>query len=72
MLLAIESTEVAKENQNGGALEQSAGMEDFALDCHELEVKIDPHGIMMRPPTHRFVIRITEERRLCRHSRGSL
>jgi hypothetical protein len=63
MLLAIESTEVAEENQNGWAPKQSTGVEDFALDCHEGEVKIDRHRTMMRPPPHPYVIGITEERR---------
>jgi hypothetical protein len=42
MLLAIESTEVAEENQNGWGPKQATSVEDFALNCHEVEVKIDP------------------------------
>jgi hypothetical protein len=64
MLLAIESTEVAEENQNGWAPKQSTGVEGFALNCHEVEVKIDSHRTMMRPPPHPSVMSITEEQRL--------
>jgi hypothetical protein len=63
MLLAVESTEVAQENQNGWAAKQSTGVEDLALNCREVEVEIDQHRIMMRSPPHRCVIGITEERR---------
>lgn len=61
MLLAIESTEVPEENQNGRAPKQSLRVEDFAVRCSELEVQVDPHRIIMRPPPHPYVIAITEE-----------
>jgi hypothetical protein len=63
MLLAIESTEVAEEDQNGWAPKQSLRVEDFAVNRHEVEVKIDRHRTMMRPPPYPYVIGITEERR---------
>jgi hypothetical protein len=59
MLLAVESTEVAEENQNGWAPKQSAGGEDFGVNRHEVEVQIDQHRIMMRPPPRRYVTDIT-------------
>jgi hypothetical protein len=43
MLLAVESTEVAKQNQNGRPANQSICWENFALDGHEVEVKIESH-----------------------------
>jgi hypothetical protein len=63
MLLAIKSTEVAEEHQNGWAPKQSTGVEDFALNSDKVEVKIDSHRIIMRPPPYPHVIGITEERR---------
>ncbi len=42
------------------------GIEDFAVNCVELEVEINSHRIMMRPNTHPNVIDITEECRLRR------
>lgn len=66
MVLAIESTEVAEQNKDGRAPQQSTGGEDFAVNCVELEVEINSHRIMMRPNTHPNVIDITEECRLRR------
>jgi hypothetical protein len=63
MLLAIESTEVAEENQDGWTPKQTTGVEDFALNRHEVEVKIDRHRIIMRSSPPRYVTGITEERR---------
>jgi NADPH:quinone reductase-like Zn-dependent oxidoreductase len=54
MLLAIESTEVAEQNQNCCPPQQSARREDFAVNRHEVEVKIDAHRIMMRSSAHRL------------------
>jgi len=43
MLLAVESTEVAQQHQNGWAPKQPARWEVFAVERHEVEVEIDPH-----------------------------
>jgi len=48
MLLAKESTEIAKQDQNRRPSQQSACGEDGAVDSDEFELKIDPHRIMMR------------------------
>lgn len=58
MLLAKESTEVAEQNQNRWASQQSARGEEFALERDEVEVEIDPHRNMMRAPEHRYVFPI--------------
>ncbi len=50
MLEAIESTEVAEQNQNRRPPQQSACGVDVAVDRHEVEVEIDPHRLMMRSP----------------------
>ncbi len=68
MLQAIESTEVAKQNQNGRPAQQSLCGEAFAVDCDQVEVKIDPHRTMMRSSELRYVIRITAGQRLARHA----
>ena len=43
MLLAIESTEVAEQHQDGRTAKESAGGKDFAVGRHEVEVEVDPH-----------------------------
>ena len=43
MLLAIESTQVAEQNQNGRPPEQPARVEDLSVKSQELEVKVDLH-----------------------------
>ena len=58
MLLTVESTEVAQYYQEGRAAEQLLSMENSAIKRQEIEVKIDPHRIMMRPPWFRYVISI--------------
>jgi hypothetical protein len=52
MLLAKESTEVPKQHKNGRPPQQPVRGEDVAVDRDELEVKIDPHRIMMRSSEH--------------------
>jgi hypothetical protein len=69
MLLAEESTEVAEQNQDGGPAKQFASAEDLAIDCHQIEVDIDPHRTMMRARELQSVIRITEEARPRRWNR---
>jgi hypothetical protein len=43
MLLAIESTEVAEQHQDGRAPKQPARGEGFAVERHEVEAEVDPH-----------------------------
>ena len=64
MLLAIESTEVAEEHQNGRTAEKPARGEGFAVDGQEIEVEVDLHADMMLSSWLRYVIRITEDRSL--------
>ena len=59
MLLTVKSTEIAQHYQDGRAAEQLLSMEDSAINRQEIEVKIDPHRIMMRPLSYRYVISIT-------------
>jgi len=63
MLLAIESTEVAEEHQNGRTAEKPARGEGFAVDGQEIEVEVDPHADMMLAAWFRYVIRVTEDSR---------
>lgn len=44
MLLAIESTQVAEQNQNGRPPQQPACVENLAVKSQELEVKVDLHS----------------------------
>lgn len=69
MLLAKESTEVAEQNQNGRPAKQLVCVENLAIDCHQIEVEIDPHRTMMRAPDDQSVIRITEQPRHRRWNR---
>ena len=43
MLLAVESTEVAEQNQNGRPPQQLARAEDLSVKGQDLEVKVDVH-----------------------------
>ncbi len=43
MLLAVESTEVAEQTQNGGPPQQSARAEDLSVKGQDLEGKVDVH-----------------------------
>ena len=43
MLLAVESTEVAQQNQDGWTAQQSARVKGLAINRQEVEVKMDPH-----------------------------
>jgi hypothetical protein len=71
MLLAIQSTEVSQQHQDGRATKQSAGGKDFAAERHEVEVEIDPHlSNMMLLAAHRYVSRVTEEHHRNRWNRG--
>jgi hypothetical protein len=71
MLLAEESTQVAKKNQDGRLAKQFVSVEEPTIERHEVKVEIDPHRIMMRVPEHQSVIRITEEPRPRRWNRES-
>lgn len=44
MLLAIESTEVAEQDQNCRTTQELAGVEYLAIERLEVEVKVDPHA----------------------------
>ena len=47
MLLAVESTQVAEENQNRRTAQKPAGREDFAVDCQEVEIEVNLHRTIM-------------------------
>src|SRR5579859_3368958 len=68
MLLAEESTEVAKQDQNGRPAKQFVSVEDPAIDRHQVEVEIDPHRTMMRPLERQPA----ESRAVMRIGRGSI
>ena len=44
VLLAVESTEIAQQNQNGWTAQQSARVKELAINRQEVEVKIDQHN----------------------------
>jgi len=72
MFLAVESTEVAKQNQNRRSAKQPMCRKDFAIEREEVEVEIDPHRIMMRSSRHRCVIHITDGHRHYGQELGAL
>ena len=43
VLLAVESTEIAQQNQDCWTAQQSARVKGLAINCQEVEVKMDPH-----------------------------
>jgi len=44
VLLAVESTQVAEQNQDGRPAQQPARVEDLSVKGQELEVKVDLHS----------------------------
>ncbi len=70
MLLAIQSTEVAEQHQDGRTAKETAGGKDLTIECYQVEVEVDLHQNMMLSSRHRYVIRVTEEHALTRWNRG--
>ena len=48
MLLAVESTEVAQQNQHGWAPKKSVGVEDRAINGEQIKVEIRARHLMAR------------------------
>ncbi len=60
MLLAIESTEVAEQDQDRGASDQLARREDLVVNRQEIEIELDAHPTMMRSTVDADVTPVTE------------